>query len=92
MTTDDLFYTRTMAKVFVDQGNLKKAADIYKHLLAGDPGRQDLMDALSDVERKLDASSPDRLIELFGNWIDLLLRHHKLQKLTRFRNYLKGTE
>lgn len=90
MSKDDVFYTRTMAKVYADQGNLLKAAEIYRYLLEGEPERPDLRDALSEIEKKLNETSPDNLAKLFNGWIDLLLKHHNVQKLTRFRNYLSG--
>ena len=90
MSNNDVFYTRTMAKVYADQGNLFKAAEIYRYLLECEPERQDLMDALSEIERKLNEKSPDNLIKLFNRWIDLLLKYHNLQKLMRFRNHLSG--
>jgi hypothetical protein len=90
LSKDDVFYTRTMAKVYADQGNLLKAAEIYRYLLEGEPERPDLRDALSEIERKLNEASPDDLAKLFNGWIDLLLKYHNVQKLTRFRNYLSG--
>ncbi len=90
MSKDEVFYTRTMAKVYADQGNLLKAAEIYRYLLEGEPERPDLRDALFDIERKLNETSPDDLVKLFSGWIDLLLKYHNVQKLTRFRNYLSG--
>ena len=90
MSKDDVFYTRTMAKVYADQGNLLKAAEIYRYLLECEPERQDLMDALSEIERKLSEKLPDDLIKLFDRWIDLELKYHNLQKLVRFKNYLSG--
>jgi hypothetical protein len=89
---DDVFYTRTMAKVYADQGNLLKAAEIYRYLLECEPERQGLMDALSEIERKLSEKLPDDLIKLFDRWIDLVLKYHNLQKLVRFRNYLRDSK
>ena len=89
MSKDDVFYTRTMAKVYADQGNLLKAAEIYRYLLECEPERRDLKDALSEIEKKLNEKSPDDLITLFNRWMDLLLKYHNVQKLMRFRNYLK---
>lgn len=88
MTEDNVFYTRTMAKVYADQGNLLKAAEIYRHLLEGEPERRDLLDALSEIEKKLNEKAPDDLIKLFIRWIDLLLKYHNVQKLMRLRNSL----
>jgi len=87
---NDVFYTRTMAKVYIDQGNLLKAAEIYRYLLESEPERRDLKDALSEIERKLNEKSPDDLIKLFNRWMDLLLKYNNVQKLMRFRNYLSG--
>ena len=90
MSKDDVFYTRTMAKVYADQCNLLKAAEIYRYLLECEPERRDLMDALSEIERKLNEKLPDDLTKLFSRWIDLLLKYHNVQKLMRFRDYLGG--
>lgn len=89
MIKNDIFYTRTMAKVYADQGNLLKAAEIYRYLLECEPERRDLKDALSEIEGKLNEKSPDDLIKLFNRWTDLLLKYHNVRKLMRFRNYLK---
>jgi hypothetical protein len=78
-----------MAKVYADQGNLLKAAEIYRYLLECEPERRDLKDALSEIEGKLNEKSPDDLIKLFNRWMDLLLKYHNVRKLMRFRNYLK---
>lgn len=90
MIQDDAFYTRTMAKVYADQGNLLKAAEIYRYLLECEPERRDLMDSLSEIERKLNEKSPDDLIRIFGRWIDLQLKYHNVQRLMRLRHYLRG--
>jgi len=92
LSKDDVFYTRTMAKVYADQGNLSKAAEIYRYLLECEPERQDLMDSLSEIERKLNEKSPDDLIKLFSRWVDLLLKYHNVQKLMRFRNYFRDSK
>lgn len=90
MSKDDLFYTRTMAKVYIDQGNLLKAAEIYRYLLESEPERRDLKDELSEIEKKLNEKSPDDLTRLFNRWMDLLLKYHNVQKLLRFKKYLSG--
>jgi hypothetical protein len=89
LSKDDLFYTRTMAKVYIDQGNLLKAVEIYRHLLESEPERRDLKDELSEIEKKLNEKSPDDLTRLFSRWVDLLLKYHNVQKLLRLKNYLK---
>ena len=80
-----------MAIVYADQGNLLKAAEIYRYLLKSEPEQIDLKDALAEIERRLNKKSPEDLIRLFNRWIDLLLMHHNIQKLIKFRNYLKDS-
>jgi len=88
---DHVFYTRTMAKVYADQGNLEKATEIYNYLLECEPGRQDLMDALADIERKRLEKNSERLERLLGRWLDLLLTYNRKKKLRKFKNYLKNS-
>ena len=88
MNNDKVFYTKTMAKIYADQGNLGKAAEIYRYLLELEPGRQDLIDALYEVEKKLFAKDPEDLVKLFSKWVDLLLKHYGLHKLKKLQNYL----
>ncbi len=85
-----MFYTRTMAKVYADQGDLKKAERIYKYLLAQDPGQQDLIEALSEIEKQRVGKSPDELSALFGQWIGLLLLHRNVKKLINFKQLIKN--
>jgi hypothetical protein len=90
MNTDDVFYTVTMAKIYADQGNLLKAAEIYRHLLKQEPERQDLIEALSGVEKKIAAKNPDDLVSLFCEWIDLLFTFNMVNKLKQIQHHLKN--
>jgi hypothetical protein len=85
---DDVFYTRTMAKVYADQGNLGKAAEIYNYLLKQEPGRQDLIDALSEIENRGFDKDRENLFMLFSEWIDLLLKFNDIQKLKKLQRYI----
>ena len=89
MNNDKVFYTKTMAKVHADQGNLEKAAEIYKYLIKKDPGRQDLMDALADIEKKRFEKDPSGLGDLFSTWIDLLFVQEQVRKLKKLKNLKK---
>ena len=91
MTENNVFYTRTMAKVYANQGNLKKAEKIYRYLLAHEPGQQDLIEALSEIEKQRGDRLPDALMDLFNQWIDLLLLHQNVQKLSKLGMYLKNS-
>ncbi len=79
-----------MAKIYADQGNLLKAAKIYRYLLKQEPDRQDLIYALSEVEKKITAKDPGDLISLFCEWIDLLFAHNRLKKLKKLQHRLKN--
>jgi hypothetical protein len=81
-------YTETMAKVYAAQGHWGKTAEIYRHLLAEAPARKDFADALAEAEKKISNDSPkgpERLVPLFREWIELLFRHDKLQKLRKLK-------
>jgi len=82
-------YTETMAKVYAAQGHWEKAAEIYRHLLSGVPARKDFSDALAEAEKKLHKDSqkiPEQLVPLFREWIELLFRREKLQKLRNLKD------
>ncbi|MDY6838865.1 MAG: type II 3-dehydroquinate dehydratase [Thermodesulfobacteriota bacterium] len=49
----DVTPTVTLAKVYEKQGLLNKAADVYKRLIALEPDRTELVEALTDIERRL---------------------------------------
>jgi len=74
-----------MAKVYADQGKLEKAAEIYQYLLEKEPGRQDLIDALAEIDKKRLEKDPERLGDLLSIWLDLLLRHSRLQQLKKLK-------
>jgi pentatricopeptide repeat protein len=76
--------TATMARVFAEQGHYEKAAEIYRRLLKQDPQRQDLAEALSEIEKRiseLDTKPEGDLVSLFSEWIELVLRYKRLRYL-----------
>ena len=85
MTSDEVFYTKTMAKIHADQGNLVKAVEIYKYLLKKGPGRQDLIDALGEIEKKLMERDPRDLLPLFRKWVQLSLKYNRMKKIKKLR-------
>ena len=71
-------YTATMAGVYAEQGYLRKAAEIYRQLLAENPGREDCRDALTELERRMAGQrAPGR------KDIEFLLREWKALLQTR---------
>ena len=89
MNKDDVFYTKTMAKVYADQGQLEKAVEIYRYLLQKEPDRQDLIDAIAEIDIKRLEKDPGRLGDLLSVWLDLLLRHSRLQQLKKLKTSLE---
>ena len=82
-------YTETMAKVYAAQDHWEKAAEIYRHLLSEAPARKDFADALAEAEKKISNDlhkSSEQLVPLFREWIELLFRHDKLQKLRKLKD------
>jgi len=86
------FYTKTMAKVYADQGHWEKAVEVYRYLLNKEPNRQDLKDALREVESVRSDSKkkvPENLIPLFTEWIELMLDYNKTSKLKALQQLLQ---
>jgi len=86
MIEDNDFYTETMAKVYASQGYLEKSGEIYRYLLKREPGRQDLIEKLSEIENRIiekKNAGSDHLVPLFNQWIDLVLKQNKLKKLQK---------
>ena len=75
MSRSDASYTATMAKLFADQGYWRKAAEIYRALIAQHPGREDLHEALRVLEkRRAERRAPTRqdLALLLREWTDMI--------------------
>jgi tetratricopeptide (TPR) repeat protein len=89
MAEDYSLGTVTLARLFAAQGHWEKAVRIYRQLLEREPERQDIAQALADAEQQLSTAGRRRssdLGELFGQWIDLLLRYDRLCKLKRLKD------
>jgi outer membrane protein assembly factor BamD (BamD/ComL family) len=68
-------YTLTMARLYAEQGYLRKAAELYRQLIEQQPERSDLRDALAQVQRQIERQpvpSKKELILMFREWIDLM--------------------
>ena len=60
-----------MARIFVEQGQLKKAAEIYLHLLKHNPCQPDIKAELAAVRRKMNHNEKEKrdLNPLYREWI-----------------------
>lgn len=83
MPADNPFFTRTMARVHADQGNLTQAALIYRHLLQAGPYQKELADELAAVEHRMDRMAEARLAGLMEQWLALLFALGRTIKLRR---------
>ena len=80
------FYTATMASVYAEQGHWDKAAEIYRHLLAQEPEREDYLAALEKVVQKAGQDENEVLKDLavlFQEWFDLMLKYKNLKQLRK---------
>jgi hypothetical protein len=83
MSLDDIFKTKTMARIFVEQGQLKKAAEIYLFLLKKNPNQKEIKNHLMDIRRRLNQSvqgAARDLKPLYEKWINLAIVHHQEKK------------
>ena len=82
-------YTETMATIYAQQGHWDKVAEVYRHLLAAEPERLDFADALAEAENKAKddrRKTPEQLVSLVREWIELLFKYEELQKLKRLKD------
>jgi RNA polymerase-interacting CarD/CdnL/TRCF family regulator len=88
MTGRTIFFTQTMARVHVKQGNLDQAAEIYRYLIEKEPERDDLIREVAAIERQMLESAPDRLVKLFEEWFELIFQYNRIRKLRMFEKSL----
>lgn len=84
------FYTKTMAKLYAEQGYFVKASEIYRYLLKHNPESLELNDLLSGVEKKLNEKEKKHkeiLEKLFRKWVYLQLSYNRMQKLKKLKQY-----
>jgi hypothetical protein len=77
------YYTVTMAELYAQQGYLRTAARIYRHLIEREPHREDLRGALVKIVQKIDGQAgPTRkeLGLLVREWAQLINQHKKLNQ------------
>lgn len=94
MSEDIDFYTATMAKLYAKQGHLDKSVVIYRYLLAQEPDRQDLRDALAEIEAKRSTGVDKHEAEialLMERWINLVLAENRLKSLREIHRKLNDS-
>lgn len=87
---DRVFYTVTMAKMQAGQGNLSRAAEIYRYLLRREPDRDDLAEALAEVEDELRNKDPYDLVGIVSEWAEQVVQLGLHRRLTAMRAALRS--
>ncbi|MFO7665734.1 MAG: tetratricopeptide repeat protein [Desulfobacterales bacterium] len=85
--------TVTMAKIYARQGLYENAAEIYNNLLKQDPDRQDVLDALLELEKMKSENKKElkkSLVPLFSKWFDLALCHNRIVLLKKLNKVNKS--
>ncbi|MEJ2639219.1 MAG: tetratricopeptide repeat protein [Desulfosarcinaceae bacterium] len=86
MNSDPEIYTRTMARVYAQQGHFDRAVAIYRHLLSESPYDETLVKALADAETRLLAqqeTQKEDLVQLTRQWLRLLESRQRLERLKK---------
>jgi len=73
----DRIITKTLADLYLKQGHLKEAYEIYKALFEKDPFDQEVKEKLDELSQKLNLSppadqwirSPEERIQLLQRWL-----------------------
>jgi hypothetical protein len=81
--TSARYYTATMAELYAKQGYLRKAAQIYRHLIEKEPECEDLRGALAKIVQKIDGEPKPARKELgllIREWAELINQHKKLNR------------
>ncbi len=88
MTDHAQRYTKTLAKLYADQGHFDKAIEIYQHLVKKFPERKDILDDFSDLKVKMQrikTSNEPELAVLFQQWFDLLAKYRQINGIQKER-------
>ena len=75
--------TRTLAKLYADQGYHDKAVEIYYDLLQKFPGRKDITDDLAEVKQRMQqvkTTHEPKLTLVFQEWLDLLTKYKQVRE------------
>ena len=77
------FFSVTMARLYADQGYLRKAARVYRYLLQEAPDRMDLRRELAVVEEEIGFQthpSKKELGLLIRDWAALIRKQRQLKR------------
>jgi hypothetical protein len=89
MDVDEIFYTKTLATLYAQQGNLVKEREIYLYLLKKNPDRPDLIDALAQVEQKINQDKYKQDLKyLMERWVKLVMNYYRIKKQNQYKGVI----
>jgi len=75
--------TRTLARLYSDQGYHDKAIEMYQNLIQKFPGGKDILDDFSSVKirmQQVKTTHEPKLALLFQEWLDLLTKYKQVRE------------
>jgi tetratricopeptide (TPR) repeat protein len=75
--------TRTLARLYADQGYHDKAIEIYNDLIQKFPGRKDIRDDLAEIKQRMQqvkTTHEPKLTLVFQEWLDLLTKYKQVRE------------
>ncbi len=78
----DKFTTKTLAEVYVQQGYLQEAYDIFKTLAEKDPSDPEIQKRVEELKEKLHLSPP-------SNFPSPLSKEEKIRQLEKWLAYIR---
>jgi hypothetical protein len=79
--------TVTMARIYAQQGHIRRAVEIYRYLVEAHPDRNDLREELTELETRMVAGegTQKNLEKLLVEWVRLLSAYRQLQILKEIK-------
>ena len=74
--------TRTLARLYADQGYHDKAIEVYQELIQKFPGRKDILDDFAKVKirmQQVKTTNEPKLALQFQEWLDLLTKYKQVR-------------
>jgi hypothetical protein len=74
--------TRTLARLYADQGYHDKAIELYQELIQKFPGRKNILDDFSEVKirmQQVKTTNEPKLALQFQEWLDLLTKYKQVR-------------
>lgn len=77
--------TKTLARLYLSQGNHRKALEIYHEILKREPSNTEIREAIKNLKRKMAQRSQTHAIDSFQD----LTRMERIKKLEHWREKIR---